>query len=89
MTDGPSKDELVEIFKSLKATQKGNKVRAFVRQQRSNASIPPDDADLIPLLFSFRLCLPSGLLRLWSKESNMGFCHLRHLYLPRLLLGTP
>ncbi|SNX81857.1 related to GLO3 - zinc finger protein [Melanopsichium pennsylvanicum] len=26
MTDGPSKDELVEIFKSLKATQKGNKV---------------------------------------------------------------
>ncbi|SJX60572.1 related to GLO3-zinc finger protein [Sporisorium reilianum f. sp. reilianum] len=26
MADGPSKDELVEIFKSLKATQKGNKV---------------------------------------------------------------
>lgn len=27
MADGPSKDELVEIFKSLKTTQKGNKVR--------------------------------------------------------------
>ncbi|KAJ1030161.1 hypothetical protein NDA16_001073 [Ustilago loliicola] len=26
MADGPSKDELVEIFKSLKTTQKGNKV---------------------------------------------------------------
>ncbi|CDS02036.1 hypothetical protein [Sporisorium scitamineum] len=26
MADGPSKEELVEIFKSLKATQKGNKV---------------------------------------------------------------
>ncbi|SPC65625.1 related to GLO3 - zinc finger protein [Ustilago sp. UG-2017b] len=26
MSDGPSKDELVEIFKSLKTTQKGNKV---------------------------------------------------------------
>lgn len=49
MADGPSKDELVEIFKSLKSTQKGNKVHlALIARYMPPRSMITDPS--LPLL---------------------------------------